>query len=217
MKVILNTDIANLGEEGDIMEVSPGYARNYLLPKKLVSIHNKGNLAILESRKKKIQRHKEEKLLLAQSLKKRIDDITIEISMSSGEKGKLFGAVTSQMIVDALKEKDIVVERKKLEIPGHSLKTLGNHSIKIRLYDNEEAVLAISIIDESAPKASPAVVEDEPGKPEENKLSEPVEDKPGEPVEDKLSKPEKDEPGEPEVEDSSEPAEDEPGEPAEKP
>ena len=156
MKVILNTDIENLGEEGDILDVSPGYARNYLLPKQLVSLHNRANLAILESRKKILEMHKEEKHRQALSIKERINSNSVEFRMPAGDNGKLFGAVTSQMIVDALKADDVIVERKRVEIPGHTLKVLGDYSIAIRLYGDEGATLSVKVLRESdEPKPAP--------------------------------------------------------------
>ncbi len=148
MKVILNTDIAELGEEGDILEVSAGYARNYLLPKKLVSMYNKANLSFFESRKNLIAKNKEEKRRQALSVKERIADTPLEFRMPAGDKGKLFGAVTAHMIIDALEARDITVERKKIDIPGHTLKYLGNYNITIHLYNDEEAILAVSVLKE---------------------------------------------------------------------
>ncbi|WP_041401268.1 50S ribosomal protein L9 [Salinispira pacifica] len=145
MKVILNTDIANLGEEGDIINVSPGYARNFLLPKGMVSMYNKANLAVLESRMKAIEKRKEEKRKNALSLKERINGTTLTFNMPAGDNGKLFGAVTSQMIVDELARQEMEVERKKVEIPGHTLKSLGNYKLKIKLYGDQEAELGVDI------------------------------------------------------------------------
>lgn len=145
MKVILNTDIASLGEEGDIINVSPGYARNYLLPKGMVSMYNKTNLAVLESRMKAIEKRKEEKRQNALSLKERLNGTTLQFNMPAGDNGKLFGAVTSQMIVDELAKQGMEVERKKVEIPGHTLKTLGNYKLKIKLYGDHDADLGVDI------------------------------------------------------------------------
>jgi large subunit ribosomal protein L9 len=155
MKVILNTDIPNLGEEGDILNVSPGYARNYLLPKGLVSMYNKTNLSILEGRKKAIEKRREEKRLNAQSLKQRISSGEVEFTMPAGDNGKLFGAVTAQMVVEELEKQGMTVERKKVDIPGHTLKALGNYKIRIRLYGDEEAELNVKIVREGAAPESP--------------------------------------------------------------
>ena len=165
MKVILNTDIANLGEEGDVLEVSPGYARNYLLPKQLVSLHNKTNLAILKGKQKLIEKHRDEKRQRALSAKERINNHTIEFRMPAGDNGKLFGAVTSQMVTDALKKDDIEVERKKVDIPGHTLKALGNYTVNIRLYGDEEAVLSVKVLKEGDKEPKKTKAKDQDKKP----------------------------------------------------
>ena len=174
MKVLLNADIVNLGEEGDILEVSPGYARNYLLPKKLVSMHNKANLAVLESKRKTIEKRKEEKRAQMLTVKKRIQDCTLILHMPAGDKGKLFGSVTSQMIVDALAKLDITIERKKIDIPSHTLKVLGKHSVQVRLYDNEAIDLSVQVLGEGetalppAPTAAETPATPPPTQPENN-------------------------------------------------
>ncbi|NCN05932.1 MAG: 50S ribosomal protein L9 [Spirochaetales bacterium] len=172
MKVILNTDIANLGEEGDVLEVKPGYARNYLLPQNLVMIHNKSNLAILEGKRAQIAKRKEERRLVAQSEKAKLDDTLVEFTMPAGENGKLFGAVTAQMVVEELEKHDLHIERKRVEIPGHTLKTIGDFKIKVRLYNDASADLKVKIHSEDgkAEKAEKALAPAELIKPvvEEN-------------------------------------------------
>jgi large subunit ribosomal protein L9 len=148
MKVILNTDIPNLGEEGDVLEVKPGYARNYLIPNNLVSLHNKTSVAVLESKKKLIEKRKQERKLAAQTDKTKIDGAVIEFKMPAGENGKLFGAVTAQMIVEELEKQGITIERKKVEVPGHTLKTIGEFKIHVRLYHDTSADLKVKVVSE---------------------------------------------------------------------
>lgn len=166
MKVILNTDVPNLGEEGDVLEVKPGYARNFLLPKQLVSLYNRTSLAVLESKRNLIERKKEERRKAALSDKVKIDSANLLFKMPAGENGKLFGAVTAQMICDALEAQGIVVERKKVEIPGHTLKALGDYKIHIRLYNEAAADLKVKVVAEGAAEstseAGPEVSKAEP-------------------------------------------------------
>ena len=150
MKVILNTDVPNLGEEGDILEVKPGYARNFLLPKQLVSLYNRTSLAVLEGKRTQIERKKEERRKAALSDKVKIDGASVVFKMPAGENGKLFGAVTAQMVCDALEAQGIIVERKKVEIPGHTLKALGDYRIHIRLYNEAAADLKVKVVAEGA-------------------------------------------------------------------
>lgn len=170
MKVILNTDVPNLGEEGDILEVKAGYARNFLLPRGLVTMYNRQNLAMLDGKRALIEKKKEEKRRAALSEKDKIDSMTITFSMPAGENGKLFGAVTAQMIVDELAAQDIHVERKRLEIAGHTLKAVGDYKVHVKLYNETSADLKIKVVPESlSQRASQAV---EPLAQEEPKTEE---------------------------------------------
>ena len=159
MKVILTKDVINLGEEGDVLEVKPGYARNYLIPNGLVALYNRTNLAVLESRRKQIEKKKEERRLAAQGDKARIDALAVTFNMPAGENGRLFGAVTSQMVVEELAKHDISVERKRIEIPGNTIKATGDYKLRIRLYKDAAAELRVKVVgfaDAAAAAAAPA-------------------------------------------------------------
>jgi len=145
MKIILNQDVYNLGEEGDVCVVSNGYARNFLIPQKLALIFNKQNKAMFESRKALIEKRKEEKRLASAGLKEKIEAITLELKVSSGDTGKLFGSVTNANIVEELKKEGITIERKKIELPGHTIKMVGVFNVKVKLYGNETADLKLVI------------------------------------------------------------------------
>lgn len=146
MKVILKQDLPNLGEEGEICEVKDGYARNFLIPRDLVMFYNKQNLAILEGKKKAIEQHKEEKRKRAMGLKERLESEAMELKMPAGENGKLFGAVTSAVISEELARNDINVERKRIDIPDNTLKTVGNYTVTIHLYEGNQAELKVSVV-----------------------------------------------------------------------
>lgn len=146
MKVILNADIANLGEEGDVLEVKPGYARNYLLPQQLASPCTKKYLDLLEGKRVAIEKRKEEKRAAAKSQKEQIEAVELELAMPAGDSGKLFGAVTNATIVDGLAAKGIEIERKRIEIPEHTIKMVGNYKVKVRLYANESAELKVNVV-----------------------------------------------------------------------
>jgi len=145
MKVILNKDIAGLGEEGDICEVTNGYARNYLLPKKMASPHTKQTLAFLAQKRASIEKRKEEKRQFAMSLKEKIEAQEIVFTMPAGESGKLFGSVNNAGIAQELEKLGIEVEKKRIEVPENHIRTLGNHTVRVRLYGNEEASLRIIV------------------------------------------------------------------------
>lgn len=137
MKIILCNDVVNLGEEGDVVVVKDGYARNYLLPTGQAVVCNKTNLAIVASRAAQIEKRKTEKRAASASLKQKLDAITVTLVVNAGESGKLFGSVTSQMVQEALAKEGIEIERKKLEVPTHAIKMTGTYTIVAHLYESE--------------------------------------------------------------------------------
>lgn len=180
MKVILNADVENLGEEGDICDVKDGYGRNYLLPKQLALPYNKSTLALFEQKRDAIEKRKEEKRQAALSLKERIEEEPLVIRRPAGETGKLFGSVTAATLVEELEKRGIQIERKRIELHQHNIKMVGNYSAKIKLYNEESAGLKFSVesadskggsepveataaaakkADESAPAGEPAAAE----------------------------------------------------------
>ncbi len=145
MKVILNTDIPSLGEEGDVCDVAPGYARNYLLPRKMVLLDNKEGRSIIEGRRASIERRKEEKRKAALSTKERIESEALELKMPAGANGKLFGSVNSATIREALGRRGLEIDRKNIDIPERTIKATGNYRVGIRLYGGEVADLQVQV------------------------------------------------------------------------
>ncbi|MEW5816028.1 MAG: 50S ribosomal protein L9 [Spirochaetota bacterium] len=145
MKIILNQDIPNLGEEGDIREVANGYARNFLIPAKLAVLYNQQSLKVFEQRRDVIEKRKEEKRKQALGLKERIEVEEIVMEVPAGDTGKLFGSVTSATIAEELEKKGINIERKRIEVPEHSIKMIGTYNLKIKLYDKHTANLKVTI------------------------------------------------------------------------
>jgi large subunit ribosomal protein L9 len=145
MKVILNQDIAGLGEEGDICDVATGYARNYLLPKKMAVLHTDQNLTLLSQKRASIEKRKEEKRQAAMGLKEMIEAQELVFTMPAGESGKLFGSVNNAAIATELEKLGITVEKKRIEVPDNHIRMLGNHTARVRLYGNEEASLRILV------------------------------------------------------------------------
>ncbi len=163
MKVILNQDVFNLGEEGDVCEVARGYARNYLLPRNMAVVFNTANQAYFESRKAFIEQKKEEKRKAAMSMKERIEDITLKIPMSAGDSGKLFGSVTTATVMNALHKLGIELDKKQIDVPSHTIKMVGSYTVTVKLYEGETAELKLTVVDErkkqeaeSAPARKPA-------------------------------------------------------------
>jgi large subunit ribosomal protein L9 len=156
MKVILNQDVVGLGEEGDIKDVANGYARNFLLPRKLVVPHTKEFLAALEHKRVSIEKRKAEKRLEAAGLKEQLEAQEIRFSVPAGENGKLFGSVNNTNVAVELEKKGFSIEKKRIEIPEHAIRTVGTFKIRIRLYDKEEAVVKLIVEGAAQPGASPA-------------------------------------------------------------
>ena len=145
-KVILNEDVYNLGEEGDVCVVAPGYARNFLLPKQLAVPYNKKNIADFESRRAAIERRKEEKRKQAQSLRERLTGLAVVLPMNAGDTGKLFGSVTNGMIQEALQKEGLEIDKKKIDVPSNAIKMVGDYTVNVRLYEGEEAELKIRVV-----------------------------------------------------------------------
>ena len=179
MKVILNRDFSNLGEEGDIKVVADGYGRNYLIPKGIALAYTKANIEIFRQKKNAIEARKETKRKDALSLKEKLSGEELKFTMPVGENGKLFGAITSANIVEELAKTGISVEKKKVEVPEHSIKVVGNYTVKVKLYAGEAAdikvVVAAAEGSAKAPvKAAPEVPVEET--PAETETEAPAED-----------------------------------------
>lgn len=154
MKVILNQDVKHLGEEGDVKDVANGYARNYLFPRNLAVPHNEITLAYFESRRAEIEAKKAAKRADAAGLKEKLEALTVTLVMPAGTNGKLYGAVTNQTIADELKKLGFEIERKRIEIPGLTIKSVGKYHASCRLY--ESATAGIQIVVEAQKEAERA-------------------------------------------------------------
>ena len=154
MKIILNNDVVHLGEEGDVVTVKDGYARNYLLPTGAAVIYNKANAAMFKQRAEQIAKRKAEKRAASASLKERLDNVTISLVVTAGESGKLFGSVTSQMVQEALLKEGFEIEKKKLDVPTHAIKMTGTYHIVAHHYENDKANITLNVLSEAEVKAA---------------------------------------------------------------
>lgn len=145
MKVILNADIKHLGEEGDVKLVAAGYARNYLFPRNLALPYNDTTIAYFESKKEEIEAKKAQKRADSASLKEKLDALTIVIKMPAGANGKLYGAVTNLSISEALTKEGYDIERKRIEVPGSTIKMVGKYVVRVRLYESSTADITVSV------------------------------------------------------------------------
>ena len=145
MKVILNQDVKHLGEEGDVKNVATGYARNYLLPRNLAVPYNEATVMIFEARKAEIEARKEQKRKDSASLKEKLEATTVELIMPAGNNGKLYGAVTTNVVADSLSKLGFEIERKKIELPGLAIKTVGTYKAIIKLYEAQTAEIQVVV------------------------------------------------------------------------
>jgi large subunit ribosomal protein L9 len=145
MKVILNKDLATLGEEGDVKDVAKGYARNYLFPRGIALPYTEKTIKLFEARRGEIEARKEEKRKDAMSLKEKLESLELTLSMPAGANGKLYGAVTSQTVADELAKQGYQIERKRIELAGVSFKSVGKYRASIKLYESAAAEIAITV------------------------------------------------------------------------
>ncbi len=145
MKVILTQDVKNLGKEGDIKDVSDGYARNYLIPRGLVVEATTANLKEKEDQASRLQKQKDREKTQAQALYDRLNGKSITITARSGGGDKLFGAVTSKEIADALNQQfKVKLDKKKVDL-GEPIKHLGEYPVKIKIYPQIQAEITVRV------------------------------------------------------------------------
>ena len=159
MKIILNQDVPNLGEEGDVCVVKDGYARNYLLPTGAAVLYNNENLSVFKSRAAAIEKRKVAKREASASLKEKLDAVTLKLVVSASDSGRLFGSVTSLMIQEELAKLGYSIERKRIEVASHTIKQVGMYSARIHLYENESSVIKLDVVSEAAEKAAQRAAE----------------------------------------------------------
>ena len=147
MKVILLDDVAKLGRRGEVRDVSDGYARNFLIPKKLALTATQGNLKGLDHIRKQQEAKAGRIKTDADVLRDRIEALVYEERRQASEEGKLFGSVTAQDIVDFLERSKIQVERRRVHLDD-PIKTLGENSVTIRIHPDVVAQLRVSIVRE---------------------------------------------------------------------
>ena len=145
MRVILKREVAGLGRPGDVKDVADGYAQNFLLPRGLASEATAGELKVL-ARARDAKRAKQDRAHAdAEELAKRLSETTLVFRLKAGEQGKTFGSVTNKDIADALqREHKVELDRTKVHLP-EPLKSLGVHSVEVRLLTDVRANVTVAI------------------------------------------------------------------------
>ncbi|WHH57555.1 50S ribosomal protein L9 [Petroclostridium sp. X23] len=148
MKVILQADVKGQGKKGDLVNVSDGYARNFLFPKGLAIEANKANMNVLESQKAAQAFKKEKELEAAKKLAEKLSKVTVTIKAKAGEHGKLFGSITSKDVADKLKEQHkIDIDKRKINLP-EAIKALGAMDVEVKVYPEVSAKIKVSVVEE---------------------------------------------------------------------
>lgn len=145
MKVILKQDVKGLGKSESMVNVSDGYARNFLFPKGLAVEASASNLNVMNTRKAAEKAKKEREFAAAKALAEKINAISIIIKTKAGENGKLFGSITSKDISDKLSSQfKIDVDKKKIQLP-EAIKSLGTSEVEVKLYPDVIAKLTVKV------------------------------------------------------------------------
>ena len=144
MKIILLQSHENLGKVGDIVNVKPGFARNYLIPNRIGSIATKQNIKSLELFLKSQELKEAKNRVNLEALSKKLNSLTLKFSVNAGEDEKMFGSVTSQMIADELEKQEYIIDKKEIVLE-EPIKSLGNHKIEINLGYELETKIKIKV------------------------------------------------------------------------
>ena len=144
MKVILKEDVQNLGQQGDVVEVKSGYARNYLMPQKLAILFTKQQKKSIDEAHKVEERKLEREKDQLESVLKQVEELSLSLKMQSEEDSKLFGSVTKLDIVKLLEENGITVDKKYVDLSS-PIKTLGEHKVNIMFTKEMSASFTLTV------------------------------------------------------------------------
>lgn len=143
MEILLIENVAKLGHRGDVVTVKDGYARNFLLPRKLALPVTAGNKRQIELEQERAQKLRAKELADAQSLREKVEAVKLEIGKKAGESGTLFGSVTNADVAEMLKAKGFTVDRHAISLPH--VKEAGSYTVDIRLYSGVHAKVALEV------------------------------------------------------------------------
>ena len=144
MEIILRETIDNLGRAGQVVKVADGYARNYLLPKKLAYVATPGNLKVIEAERQSLLRKEAKQKEDAEKLQQMLEAVEVTIRRKVGEQDALYGSVTNADVAEALEKKGFEIEKRKIHMDDH-IKTVGEFSIPIRLFKDVTAHIKVKV------------------------------------------------------------------------
>lgn len=147
MKVILLEDVKALGKKGQVVDVSDGYGKNFILKKKLGVEANGANMNDLKLQKAQNEKLAKEQLEAAKALAARLEEMSVTLSIKAGEGGRAFGSVSSKEIAAAYKEQNNVeIDKKKIQLP-EALKTFGTHEVPVKLHPQVTGILRVKVVE----------------------------------------------------------------------
>lgn len=145
MKVIFTSDVKGKGKKGEVKNVAEGYARNYLLKNNLAVEATNANIKALEAKKSKQQQEEQEEVNEAKRLKETLENITVELQAKSGDKGSLFGSITSKHISEELKKAhNIKIDKRKIEMDS-PIRTLGYTNVPVKLHTDVMGTIKVHV------------------------------------------------------------------------
>jgi large subunit ribosomal protein L9 len=147
MEVILREDVEKLGSRGQVVNVAAGYARNFLLPKRLAVVATESNKKIVEQERHAHLRREAKETADAQDLAKLMSTVSVTIAQKAGDNDQLFGSVTAQDIASALEKQGYTIERRKIQLP-EPIKQLGEHKVQLRLHRDVTTELPVNVVRE---------------------------------------------------------------------
>ena len=145
MKVILKKKYESYGEVGEVITVKSGFARNFLIPNGIAMAATESNMKIIVQERKQLEAAEQRAVADAQTLKEKLETVSVTAELQVGEEEKVFGAVTAQNIADLLKEKDFEIDRRKIVLE-EPLKALGVYEVPIKLHPDVEAKIKVWVV-----------------------------------------------------------------------
>lgn len=147
MKVIFLQDVKGQGKKGEIKDLSEGYVRNFLLPKNLVKIASEGNVKTLDMQKAAEAKRKQQEKEDAIKLGEKLEQMTIQVKAKAGEGGRLFGAITSKQIADALAKQGYKLDKRKIEL-DEPIRSLGTTQVPVKLHQEVKITVKVQVVEE---------------------------------------------------------------------
>jgi len=148
MEIILLESIDRLGGLGDLVNVRPGFARNYLLPKGKAKLATAANIAEIAEHRAELEKHEADVLKAANARAKQLEGLEISITAKSGGEGKLFGSITNANITEAINEKGVELEKSEVRMPEGPIRLAGEYEIDIHLHTEVNAIIRLTVIGE---------------------------------------------------------------------